>query len=126
VICNLIPNASAVVFRKDLYDGVGGADTRLRACGDWKIWATMAHTGKIAYLSEPLNYYRLHPATVRSKGTDHLEEILSLVRDMVKQFKPTGNVLEQVYTSDSQDSPPALLTARLKIQRHWVNFSGTP
>jgi glycosyltransferase involved in cell wall biosynthesis len=159
VICNPIPNASAVVFRKYLYDRVGGADTRLRACGDWKIWATMAHTGKIAYLSEPLNYYRLHPATVRSKGTDHLEEILSLVRDMVEKFNPTGNVLEQVYKRQAElwvpalmstrvplrtkravlrivraldPHPtrrilhPALLTARLKIHRHWVNFSGTP
>jgi glycosyltransferase involved in cell wall biosynthesis len=157
--CNPIPNASAVVFRKIIYDSVGGADASLRACGDWKIWATMAHTGKIAYLSEPLNYYRFHSATVRSKGTDHLAEILSLVHDMVKQFKPADNVLEQVYKTQAElwvpalvsmhvplrtkravlkivkaldPHPfhrvlrPALLTARLKIQRHWGNMLGMP
>jgi glycosyltransferase involved in cell wall biosynthesis len=159
VICNPIPNASAVVFRKTIYDGVGGADASLRACGDWKIWATMALTGKIAYLSEPLNYYRFHPATVRSKGTDHLAEILGLVHNMVKQFKPADNVLEQVYKTQAElwvpalmsmhvplrtkravlkivkaldPHPfhrvlrPALLTARLKIQRHWGNMLGMP
>jgi hypothetical protein len=39
VICNTISNASVVVFRRDSYDEVGGADETLRACGDWKLWA---------------------------------------------------------------------------------------
>jgi glycosyltransferase involved in cell wall biosynthesis len=116
VICNPIPNASAVVFRKDIYDGVGGADVKLRACGDWKIWATMALTGKIAYLSDPLNYYRFHPATVRSKGTVHVEEILGLVRDMVDKFKPTGNVLEQVYKTQAELWVPALMSTRVSLR----------
>jgi glycosyltransferase involved in cell wall biosynthesis len=152
VVCNTVPNASAVVFRKDIYDGVGGADETLRACGDWKLWANMAHTRKVAYLAEPLNYYRFHGDTVRSKGTLHLAETLGLVRDLLEQFKPAENVLYQVYKTQaalwvpavvSAHVPlrtkramlkivkaidphpirrvlrPALVTARLKIQRHW-------
>ena len=61
-----VPNTSAVVFRRAAYDRVGGADESLRICGDWKLWAAMALTGKVAYVSEPLNYYRTHDCN-RSK-----------------------------------------------------------
>jgi glycosyltransferase involved in cell wall biosynthesis len=151
VACNIVPNASAVVFRKDIYDSVGGADETLRACGDWKVWAAMAHTRKVAYICEPLNYYRSHDATVRSKSS-HVPEILGVVRDLLGRFKPQENVLEQVCKMQAEiwvpavmsahvpvrtkvamlkivkaidPHPirrvlrPALLTARLKIQRHW-------
>jgi glycosyltransferase involved in cell wall biosynthesis len=64
--CNTVPNASAVLFRKTTYERVGGADESLRLCGDWKLWASMAMRGRIAYVAEPLNYYRLHDASVRN------------------------------------------------------------
>ncbi|MGB8065424.1 MAG: glycosyltransferase family A protein [Candidatus Sulfotelmatobacter sp.] len=66
VRCNTVPNASAVVFRKMAYHRVGGADESLYLCGDWKLWAAIALTGKIVYVAEPLNYFRFHEATVRS------------------------------------------------------------
>ena len=43
---NAVPNASGVVFRREIYERVGGADESLRLCGDWKLWAAMALTGK--------------------------------------------------------------------------------
>ena len=76
---NIVPNASAAVFRKAVYQRVGGADEGFRLCGDWKLWAAMALTGKIVYLAEPLNYYRFHHASVRSvtsqTGTDLAESL---------------------------------------------------
>jgi len=63
--CNTVPNASAVVFRKAIYQQVDGADESLRLCGDWKLWVAMALAGKVVYLAEPLNYYRFHNASVR-------------------------------------------------------------
>ena len=47
---------------------VGGADESMVLCGDWKLWVAMALTGRIAYLGEPLNYYRVHDTTVRAKS----------------------------------------------------------
>ena len=111
----------------------------------------MAHTRKVAYICGPLNYYRSHDATVRSKSS-HVPEILGVVRDLLERFKPQENVLEQVCKMQAEiwvpavmsahvpvrtkvamlkivkaidPHPirrvlrPALLTARLKIQRHW-------
>jgi glycosyltransferase involved in cell wall biosynthesis len=62
-----IPNASSVLFRKNVYERVGRADERLRLCGDYKVFAAMAVEGKIAYVAEPLNYYRSHSETARTR-----------------------------------------------------------
>ena len=93
VYCNTILNASAVVFRKTIYQHVGGADESLQLCGDWKLWAAMALAGKIVYLAEPLNYFRFHLASVRNvtnrMGTD-LGEIFRVrwwVLDRVSQLQ---------------------------------------
>jgi glycosyltransferase involved in cell wall biosynthesis len=64
---NAVPNTNAVVFRKNVYDSVGGADESLHLCGDWKLWADMALQGSVAYLCEPLNYFRFHDASVRNR-----------------------------------------------------------
>ena len=64
---NTITNTSSVLFRKEAYVRAGGADESLVLCGDWKLWAAMALTGRIAYLGEPLNYYRSHDTNVRTK-----------------------------------------------------------
>src|SRR5579864_109876 len=60
----VVPNASAVVFRKASYERVGGADESFRMCGDWKVWAAMALEGKVAFVTEPLNYFRLNGSGV--------------------------------------------------------------
>jgi glycosyltransferase involved in cell wall biosynthesis len=75
-----ISNASAVLFRKAVYKRVGGADESLCLCGDWKLWAAMALTGKVAYVAEPLNYFRFHGTSVRSLSRKSGIEIAETVR----------------------------------------------
>ena len=75
---NTIPNASAVLFRRKMYVQVGGADESLSLCGDWKLWAAMALTGKIAYSGEPLNYHRFHDTSVRKSKRGEIERVESL------------------------------------------------
>lgn len=67
VIKNVIPNASAVVFRKHLFETIGGAAGHLKIAGDWMTWARMLLISDIGYIAEPLNYFRVHSATVRRK-----------------------------------------------------------
>ena len=64
---NTIPNASAVVFRRDAYDAVGGVDESMRLCGDWKLWCALLAKGDVAYRAEPLNQFRRHEATARRR-----------------------------------------------------------
>ncbi len=62
-----IPNASAVLFRRSLFEAVGGADETLRLAGDWKLWAAILCRSDFAFVATPLNFFRTHAATVRSR-----------------------------------------------------------
>jgi glycosyltransferase involved in cell wall biosynthesis len=73
VLCNIVPNVSAVFFRKASYEQAGGADESYRLGEDWKLLASMALTGKVTYLGEPLNYFRFHDQSVR--GRDKLRDV---------------------------------------------------
>ncbi|MBX9782833.1 MAG: glycosyltransferase [Chitinophagaceae bacterium] len=61
---NTIPNASAVVFRKDIYEQVGAAPEHLKNNGDWLTWLKMLCYGKVAFVAKPLNYFRYHEQSV--------------------------------------------------------------
>jgi glycosyltransferase involved in cell wall biosynthesis len=63
---NTIPNASAVLFRKDVYESAGGADTAFRLNGDWHLWVKMLLRSDLRFVAEHLNYFRHHDASVRS------------------------------------------------------------
>lgn len=57
---NSLPNASAVVFKKQLYDDVGGVDTSYKLNGDWDLYTRLLWKSDIGYISSPLNFFRQH------------------------------------------------------------------
>ena len=65
---NIIPNASSAVIRTSILREVGPADGSYKLGGDWHFWAKIISRGKVAYLSQPLNYFRTHSNNVRSKN----------------------------------------------------------
>ena len=79
-----------MVFRREIYERVGGADESLRLCGDWKLWAAMALTGKVAYVAEPLNFFRFHEASVRSKSTHDSRDVAEHLR-VIRWISGTSN-----------------------------------
>jgi glycosyltransferase involved in cell wall biosynthesis len=94
---NPILNASSVVFRKSAYEQVGGADEGLRLCGDWKLWAAMSLTGNIAYVSQVLNCFRVHPKSVRNETRQSrrdVPEFLEVAQWIVGRVPVAGDVLE--------------------------------
>jgi glycosyltransferase involved in cell wall biosynthesis len=64
---NTILNASGVVFRRDLYEKIGGVPEHLRLCGDWLFWVRMLEISDLAFVAEPLNYFRLVDQSVTQK-----------------------------------------------------------
>jgi glycosyltransferase involved in cell wall biosynthesis len=113
VFSNIVPNASAVVFRRAAYEGAGGADESLRLAGDWKLWAAMALAGRIAYLSEPLNYFQSHETTVRKKSHDvalDVVEDVRVIRWILNQVRPADAVLERVCYRQVDFWVPAILS----------------
>jgi glycosyltransferase involved in cell wall biosynthesis len=116
VHCNNVANASSVVFRKAVYERVGGADETMRLCGDWKLWASMALRGKVAYLSEALNIHRIHDASVahRSKQTGlDVRESLQVIRWIFEEAKPERAVIEKVCGAQAARWAPTLLSTRV-------------
>jgi glycosyltransferase involved in cell wall biosynthesis len=63
-----IPNASAVVFRRSVYVSTGGADESFRLAGDHMLWAKLLLESDVAFCATPLNFFRVHGNTVRSKS----------------------------------------------------------
>lgn len=116
---NPIPNASAVVFRKALYDRVGGADETLRLCGDWKLWAAVALTGKVAYLAEPLNFYRSHTNTVRSSTARMNVDILEyfdVIHWVLSQVEPAPDVREKIGQPMANMWVPAVMSFHVPLR----------
>jgi glycosyltransferase involved in cell wall biosynthesis len=55
---NTLPNASAVLFRRRLYHEVGGIPDGMRLCADWCLWLKLLKVSDVAYVAQPLNYFR--------------------------------------------------------------------
>jgi len=85
---NFIPNASGVIFRKDIYNSVGGVDVNIKNCADWLLWLKMLFFCDISYNSEPLNYFRRHENSVIGKiSSDSQPEIFKEIHSKtMRQF----------------------------------------
>lgn len=71
---NTIPNASAVLFRKSIFEKLGNIDTSYKVIGDWKIWFDMLLLSDVAFSSHTLNRFRFHPQNVRHTK-EHLMDV---------------------------------------------------
>jgi glycosyltransferase involved in cell wall biosynthesis len=115
---NTIPNASAVVFRRAAYHQVGGADESFQLCADWKLWAALALTGRIAYLGEPLNYFRFHGSSVRNRAAPvvrNVAEPLRVIRWIQERVALDPAIREKLCEKYCFDWVPAVLSSHLSF-----------
>lgn len=61
---NRIYNASMAVFRRNALTKIDCRYTSFRSCGDKLFWKSIAVQGKVLYVCEALNYFRIHDAKV--------------------------------------------------------------
>ncbi|MGM5470799.1 glycosyltransferase family 2 protein [Flavobacteriaceae bacterium LMO-SS05] len=66
---NTIPNASAVIFKKEAVK-IEKIATDFKFCGDWNLWIAILKQGNIVYHAQCLNYFRNH-----SSNTRHIKRI---------------------------------------------------
>lgn len=80
----------SVVFRRTLYERIGGFDVDLRYVPDWVMWVKAAAAGDVAYVHDALAVYRIHSEAETKKikaagittidlarGVSRIREILS-------------------------------------------------
>ena len=64
VFRNVIPNASAVVFRKENLKAAL-SESNMKYCADYQCYTRLLSNAAIAYVSKPLNFFRAHIHTTR-------------------------------------------------------------
>ncbi|MGA7496740.1 MAG: glycosyltransferase [Isosphaeraceae bacterium] len=64
---NTIPNASAVLLRRGILERAGGVPDDLLLAGDVMTYINVLSISDIAFVSDPLNFHRQHPDTVRGR-----------------------------------------------------------
>jgi glycosyltransferase involved in cell wall biosynthesis len=96
---NTIPNASAVVFKRELYDVVGGADENFGLSADWKFWASLLRISDIAFVAEPLNYFRVHAKTTRARARlwAGISEALQVMKYILNSMSVPKDALEDLH-----------------------------
>jgi glycosyltransferase involved in cell wall biosynthesis len=125
-LCAPVLNASTVVFRKEAYQRAGMADERLRVAADYKMWATMALAGKVAYIAEPLSYYRTHSENVRTR-TDAsglmLSEYFYVMRWVVALVGGPAKVEPRGQKTKAVERMPADMEPRERIAaaKRWLS-----
>ncbi len=82
-IKNTIPNASAVLFRKDAFaesmQQCRADLDKLNIAGDWLIYCALLQQGKISYCAESLNKHRRHQQSVTISSSSHLRHLAEVI-----------------------------------------------
>lgn len=87
----VIPNLSAALFKRECFSTVGNLSTSYRVCCDWDLFFRIASRYDIAYIAEPLNYFRQHKTTIRSVTKDRVvyEEYFRLLLGQIGSMSLT-------------------------------------
>jgi glycosyltransferase involved in cell wall biosynthesis len=65
----------SMVVRRDVYESVGGFDSRLAWTEDWEMWVRIAARYPVWFEPEPLALYRMHSASSSGRLTRTAESI---------------------------------------------------
>jgi len=92
----VIPNMSAALMRKKLFQLVGGLSSDYKACADWDFWCRLSAKCDFFYVAECLNNFRNHATSVRSTAGVYLS--LSEMIDLLnKAYRTTKLSLKERY-----------------------------
>jgi glycosyltransferase involved in cell wall biosynthesis len=73
---NIIPNASAVVFKKGLVnDSIKREVGKFKINGDWFVWINLLMNGKCGFISYPHNNFRRHSGASSSHNVSNFKNI---------------------------------------------------
>ncbi len=100
---NAIPNASAVVFRRQSFLDIPNYPKDMQFAGDWLIWGQIAATGKVGFCHNALNYYRFHTDCSRYR-----EPASDRERKRYTEIFSVLNTLQQISGRNRIDINPSL------------------
>ncbi|HOG20792.1 MAG TPA: glycosyltransferase family A protein [Salinivirgaceae bacterium] len=90
-IINVIPNASAALFKKSIVETVNWTELfKYRLAGDRYFWAQILSKCQMAYSAKPMNYFRFTTKTVRATmSTDlkYMSEIIDVYSEISRKAR---------------------------------------
>lgn len=92
-VANIIPNASAVIFKRESYQNspfLKSIET-LKFTGDWLMWFSILQKSHIGYCHQPLNYFRYHENTTRSNFNGRLANL----KEQYSAMRTLARLVEQ-------------------------------
>jgi glycosyltransferase involved in cell wall biosynthesis len=125
---NIIANASAVVFRRDAYKKIGGADVSYQIGGDWLTWARMIMLGQVIFVAQPLNFYRLHDKTARrcNRLAVSLTETYRVLGVLRSLCDPSQEVLSLAYTLRANRWAESWLAGGMRsLNENWMVYNAS-
>lgn len=98
VLKNTIPNASAVIFRRCFISKIDSDIINFKLCGDWLFWIKILLNSDVAFIAEPLNYFRVHQNTVRNKINLKIQipERIKILSCLLKSIKISDKTLYKI------------------------------
>ena len=100
---NVISNASAVLFRKEIAKKYIFSVVDYKMCGDWLFWGLIISEGFVIYNSSKMNFFRSHSYTTRllnnyEKQTNFtLEQIRVVTKLMETQKKEVKVIISSLW-----------------------------
>lgn len=114
---NVIPNASAVLFRKNVFqERYDASASRMKMAGDWLLWISMLIDYKMAFVATPLNHFRMHEHTTRIHNTPQKK-----LRRMIEEAK----VIHKIHLIRGVDQQAVRIQERILLH-HWFRFFPWP
>jgi glycosyltransferase involved in cell wall biosynthesis len=83
---NIIPNASACLFRRELFFDAKWNANKFRYCGDWMLWIYMLLRSDLVFISKPLNLFRKHEGVTRIRRSFKKKEKYFLEVFEIRKF----------------------------------------
>ncbi len=95
---NVIPNASAVLFKKELVNSAIFTSELLnmKYCGDWFFWIKLSMNTSIGFLAKDLNYFRNHEQVSRNHKNLTQKKQRLLEEKVVRSYLITKNIQNNV------------------------------
>ena len=120
---NTIPNASAVLIKKNTYKKAGYAIETMKCAGDWMMWVKILLISDIAFIAEPLNYYRVHPHTVRNMTLQNgviIEEMYQVLQYIQSKVHISEELLDKRLNYIMDQWISFIISHKVKIS--WQNY----
>jgi glycosyltransferase involved in cell wall biosynthesis len=96
----VIPNLSAAILKKKLFDKAGGLSTDYLVAADWAFWLDLSERTDFYYITEALNNFRQHSTTIRSKVkmARQIEEIYTIFYKHISTYRLDGKYKQKLKT----------------------------